>query len=37
MGDHVREPNETVKVTLSRPTGAILGAATATLTIVNDD
>lgn len=36
-GDTVAEPDETVKITLSAPTGAALGTSTATGTIVNDD
>ena len=36
-GDTVVEPDETVTVTLSTPSGANLGAAVATGTITNDD
>jgi Calx-beta domain/Glycosyl hydrolases family 18 len=36
-GDSTVEANETLTVTLSTPTGATLGTATATGTIVNDD
>ncbi|HEV8251466.1 MAG TPA: Calx-beta domain-containing protein, partial [Gaiellaceae bacterium] len=36
-GDKTKEPNETFLVNLSNPTNATLGAAQATVTIVNDD
>lgn len=36
-GDTVSEANETFLVTLSNPVGAVLGTATATSTILNDD
>ena len=36
-GDTVVEPNETLTVTLSNPSGATLGIATGTGTITNDD
>ena len=36
-GDGLYESDETFLVTLSNPTGATLGAAAATVTIVNDD
>ncbi len=36
-GDNVDEPNETFTVTLTNPSGATLGDATATGTITNDD
>lgn len=36
-GDTTAEPNETFTVTLSSPTNATLGTATATATIQNDD
>ncbi len=36
-GDFTVESNETVVLTLSSPTGAVLGTSTAVLTIVNDD
>ena len=36
-GDTAVEPNETLTVTLSNPTGATLATATATGTITNDD
>lgn len=36
-GDRIKEPTETFSVRLSRPAHAVLGAATATGTIVNDD
>lgn len=35
--DTVDEPNETLRLTLSAPTNAKLGRATATLTIIDDD
>jgi hypothetical protein len=35
--DSVIEPDETFTVTLSSPTGAVIGTASATATIVNDD
>lgn len=37
IGDNLVEPDETLQITLSAPTGATLGTATATGTIVNDD
>jgi hypothetical protein len=36
-GDTTVEPDETVILTLSSPTGATLGAATGGVTIKNDD
>lgn len=37
VGDAVRESDETFSVTLANPTSAVLGLASATATIVNDD
>jgi len=37
IGDQNVEPDETFTVTLSAPVGAVIGAGTATGTIVNDD
>ena len=37
LGDEVDEPDETFTVTLTNPSGATLGDATATGTITNDD
>ncbi len=37
IGDNLVEPDETLLVTLSAPSGATLGTAVATGTIVNDD
>lgn len=37
VGDKTVEPNETVKLSLSSPSNATLGTASATLTIKNDD
>jgi hypothetical protein len=36
-GDRTNEANETFQVVLSNPSGATIGAGTATVTIVNDD
>jgi hypothetical protein len=37
VGDTSQEPDETLTISLSKPTNATLGNAVATLTIVNDD
>ncbi|MBM4096807.1 MAG: hypothetical protein FJ261_08540 [Planctomycetes bacterium] len=37
LGDSVFEPNETLLVRLSNPRGGVIGTATATGTIINDD
>jgi Calx-beta domain/RTX calcium-binding nonapeptide repeat (4 copies) len=37
IGDTTLEPNETVTLTISNPVNAVLGTATATGTITNDD
>ncbi len=37
QGESIAEPDETLQLTLSNPVGAVLGAAVATGTILNDD
>jgi len=37
IGDALVEPNETFTITLSKPSGTVLGDASATVTIINDD